>query len=188
MILSAQGQMAFANGSRQDIQFGVYTHHILLFDVGRPGINLPMKAVCPDGTRSVFGFGGVGGATAVGALGVGAGASGGAASGTTGGHSHHKRQFPSISALVGNGEDASALVFASTDPAVKSGFYAGKDDRYILTVEAINYDDYLKDVWFSLDIEYIEGPRPAGYLDVGGGAINIDGCEGGLAFREYQNS
>ncbi|KAF1817033.1 hypothetical protein P152DRAFT_478086 [Eremomyces bilateralis CBS 781.70] len=188
MVLEAQGQMSFANGSRQDIQFGVYTHHILFADIGRPAVSLPLGAVCPDGIKNAGGFAGQGAALAGSGPPPGVTASG--PPGQSEGHSHgRKRQappgskIPPISILVGNGEDASPLVFASKDPSVKSGFYIGEEDKFGLMAEVINYDNHDKDVWFSVDIEYIEGPREPDYLDVGGGALNIDGCSRGLAFH-----
>ncbi|KAF1809059.1 hypothetical protein P152DRAFT_174848 [Eremomyces bilateralis CBS 781.70] len=204
MVLRAQAQVAFANGSRQDTGFGVYTHHIIMMDIGRPMVTLPVEARCKNGTKG-------GGFDSLGALGGAAmGGMGGSGAGApSGGHSHGRKnkrqhdhsgsegtpmapegisvppgfQMPAISVLVGTGEDASPQVFASKDPKVKSGFYIGSNDTFTAMVEAVNYNPYEKDIYLSMDYEYIPGPREPGWLNSGIGSISIDGCEGGLGFH-----
>jgi hypothetical protein len=60
---------------------------------------------------------------------------------------------------------------------VKSVYAIPKNATMTLTMEAINYDDREKDIFLSLDYEYLLS-RPSGYMDVGMGAINFDGCPG----------
>lgn len=192
MVLQATAQVAFENGTRQDASAGVYTHHVIITDVGRPLVTLPVLAKCANGTQPGFtGFGGVG------TVPTGAGGAGGHGDGH--GHGHKKKRqsllgegfslpegidLPPISVFVGTGEDASPQVFASKDSKVKSGFYIGKDDMIMAMIEAINYHPYEKDIYLSIDIEYLPGEREPGWLDVGMGAINIDGCGGSIGFRK----
>jgi hypothetical protein len=76
-----------------------------------------------------------------------------------------------------NGGDESLLEFSvkrNSGSDVKSGFTIPKNPTMTFYLEAINYDNYRKDIFLFPDYEYLPGP-PTGYLDVGMGAINHDG-------------
>jgi hypothetical protein len=90
-------------------------------------------------------------------------------------------RFPHASIFIGKGREASATVFADPTRSFKTGYSIGKYDRITVTMELINYDEKEKEVYLTLDYEYLPN-APKGYLDVGIGAINSDGC-GAMAIR-----
>jgi hypothetical protein len=90
-------------------------------------------------------------------------------------------RFPNSSVFIGKGGEASATVFADLTKSIKTGYVIGKKDRITFTMELINYEEKEKEVYLTLDYEYLPN-GPTGYLDVGMGAINSDGC-GAMAIR-----
>jgi hypothetical protein len=154
MILAAQADMVFLNGTKADIGSGVYGHHIMTTDIGRSMIRAPVSTTC-NGISSSFGGG-----------------------------SKKKRQLGSMfgfpaSPLIAKGGEAFRQIFAALNSTVKSGFYIAKNDAMFMSAEIVNYDPVPKELYLSLDVEYIPG-RPSGYLDVGLGGISVQGCAGGL--------
>jgi hypothetical protein len=81
-----------------------------------------------------------------------------------------------VSILVGAGSEGTANVFTAMDSQVKTGFLLQKDDSLFITAEVINYDPQPKQIYLSLDYEYIEGDTE-GYMDTAMGALNVDGCK-----------
>jgi hypothetical protein len=85
---------------------------------------------------------------------------------------------PAISVFVGQGDEGSAMAFATKNSPIKSGFWVSNKDTFNFVAEVINYDNVEKDVYLSLEYEYLPMPsRPKEYYDVGMGAINVSPCE-----------
>lgn len=57
MVLYAQADLAWKNGTKADISGGVYSHHILMVDIGHPMVDMPIISRCADGSRGGFDFG-----------------------------------------------------------------------------------------------------------------------------------
>jgi hypothetical protein len=86
---------------------------------------------------------------------------------------------PKISVFVGQGDEVSAMTFASksTKYGLKSGFWVSSKDTFNVMAEVINYQNAEKDIYVTLDYEYLPMPsRPKDYYDVGMGAINVSPC------------
>lgn len=223
-MLSAQGKVVDQEGKKLDIDKGVYTHHILMADIGKPSTLNPAMVKC-DSSLSLFG-----GFDSLNLISVGGGVFGQASGGA--GHASHgseKAATASLSTMAsGNGAgmmllatgalmtiagtalstlaaallatntDISTLatslprgasvfvaagaegtenVFAANSSSVKTGYYVQKADKMVLQAEVVNYDSVAKDVYLSLDYEYIPNVgKGEGWLDVAMGAINVDGC------------
>jgi hypothetical protein len=58
---------------------------------------------------------------------------------------------------------------------IKSGYWIGKGGGMLLTSELVNYDTVEKDVYLTLDVEWVPGKDP-NMLDVGMGALSADRC------------
>jgi hypothetical protein len=70
------------------------------------------------------------------------------------------------------------MAFTTKNSPIKSGFWVSSKDTFNFMSEVINYDNVEKDVYLSLEYEYLSMPsRPKEYLDVGMGAINVSPCE-----------
>jgi hypothetical protein len=82
--------------------------------------------------------------------------------------------------LVGQGDDGHAMRFAHRGASFKSGLYISKKDQISFMGELINYDNYTKDIYATLEYEYIPNmpTRPREYYDVGMYAINVSPCGG----------
>jgi hypothetical protein len=82
--------------------------------------------------------------------------------------------------LVGQGDDGHAMRFAERGTSFKSGLYISKKDQINFMGELINYDNYTKDIYTTLEYEYIPNmpARPKDYYDVGMYAINVTPCGG----------
>jgi hypothetical protein len=78
---------------------------------------------------------------------------------------------PAVSVFIGKGNEEGAAVFAAPNSTVKSGFYFSKADKLYMTAELVNYKPVDRDIYISMDCEYIKGSgsKPAGYMDVGMG-------------------
>jgi hypothetical protein len=80
------------------------------------------------------------------------------------------------STFIVNGGDGSMVEFAvkkASGNNVKSCHAIPKDTSMIYVMEAINYDHYPKDIFLSLNYQYLPS-RPSGYMDVSIVAINCD--------------
>lgn len=198
MVLSAKSDIVHADGSKLDIGGdNVYSHHVIMTVMGRSmaPINV-VPGMCPDGKMGGFNFGDI-----LGGSGMSHGSMGGghadkpAAHGGMSMKQKIKRQlagfqlpkgidlnmitkFIKFSVFMGQGEDSSGLVFTDPTDTIKSGFYLGKGDDMNMMAELINYNEAKKDVYVTLDYEYIPDmkTRPADYLQVGMNAINVDPC------------
>jgi hypothetical protein len=61
---------------------------------------------------------------------------------------------------------------------MKSGFYMNKSDKINLMTEVINYSNEEKDIYLTIDYEYLPNlpALPKDFLDVGIGAITVSPC------------
>jgi hypothetical protein len=59
--------------------------------------------------------------------------------------------------------------------AIKSGYWIGKGGKMYLTSEIVNYDTVEKQIYLTIDIEWVPG-KEAGMYDVGMGALSSDRC------------
>jgi len=150
VILSAKTQMAHKDLSPAEIGSGVYTHHIIMTDLGRPQIPSPVNINCPGLPRMDSCIAGKGMPAMA-------------------------KFLPKASVFMAIGGDGRDVLFTSKDRSVQSGYHLGSKDRMVAQAEVINYDAIDKEVYFSLDYEYLQG-RPAGTLDVSLSAIDISGC------------
>jgi hypothetical protein len=201
MVLSARAEIVDKDGKKLDTKDGVYIHHILVADLGRKMVVPPMaptgfssKGGCPARAKGVKGAGGMGGMSGMSGvrpkslskLRKKAPQFGGLGS-LFGGKAGSSSSLPSgLSLFIGKGNEGDSSIFAPLNStAVKSGFWIGKNDKMTATAEVVNYRDTPKDVYFAIDMEYLkfDGGRPAGYLDVGFGALLIEQC-GNLFFRK----
>ncbi|KAE9970644.1 hypothetical protein EG328_006128 [Venturia inaequalis] len=161
MVLAAKMETSDKTGQKIGITEGIYTHHFITIDMGRNQVPNPVKSTCPPKSASA----------------------------KPADHSHGRRQLPDIatsglfgagmSVFVGKGNEAGRSVFASTNNTVKSGFYVSGKDKMYMTAELVNYEPEDRDIYVMIDYEYIpstDGKRPADYMDVGMGAIAVDGC------------
>ncbi|KAF2666845.1 hypothetical protein BT63DRAFT_457803 [Microthyrium microscopicum] len=203
MVLYAQADVSDKTGKKMDIDKGVYSHHVIMADVGRVMVPVPAFAKCPDGSIGGFNFdpakmagGGMGGAG-------GKAGHGDAGHGksmlkkrqfagsvdpkmidmlkTPGGQAMMAKMMPAISIFVGQGDDGTAMRYAAPKGSViKSGFHIGKNDEMNLMSEVVNYDNAVKDIYVSLDYEYIPMPGKVedGWYDTGNAALNVQPCGG----------
>lgn len=221
MVLSAQGKVVNQDGKKLDIDRGVYTHHVIMTDIGKQQSLNPAMVKC-DNSMSFFG-----GFDSLNLIQVGGGVFGQAGHG---GHEGGGKAAPvtlstlaegtgagmmmlatgtlmtiagtTLSALaaallatntdisiftpymprgasvfVGAGAEGTENVFAANSTTVKTGYYVQKQDKMLLQAEVVNYDPMAKDVYLSLEYEYIPHiGKEEGWLDVAMGAINVDGC------------
>jgi hypothetical protein len=92
--------------------------------------------------------------------------------------------MPSISVFIGQGDEGSAMAFTAKNSPIKSGFWVSATDKFNVMSEAINYDNVAKEMYISMEYEYLPMPsRPKEYYDVGMGAINVSPC-GSIALCE----
>ncbi|KAF2395827.1 hypothetical protein EJ06DRAFT_255790 [Trichodelitschia bisporula] len=201
MVLFAKADLATKTGEKADIGQGVYSHHVIITDIGHPMVMMPVTVRCPGGGMGGFNFGGM----MAGSKGGDAAAKGGSgmAGMSHGGHAPvvQRRQAsdsplsgllgalgklgstlstlaPPISVFVGQGDEGSGLTFQTKGSTLKSGFYLSAKDQLNMMAEVINYKNVGQDVYITLEYEYIPNlpTRPKEYLDVGMGAINVDPC------------
>jgi hypothetical protein len=93
--------------------------------------------------------------------------------------------MPGISVFIGQGDEGSAMTFTAKNSPIKSGFWIGDKDKFNVMSEAINYDNVAKDMYISMEYEYLPMPsRPKEYYDVGMGAINVSPCSS-IALCEF---
>ncbi|KAF1810042.1 hypothetical protein P152DRAFT_484128 [Eremomyces bilateralis CBS 781.70] len=190
MVLEASSETTFKDGKRMGLGDGLYTHHILFIDSGRPSVKSPLKPVCTNGTAGMTMTRPGGGVVApIQETGGIEDTSPGISTGDSHSHGHKVRRssslpldrrqmaFPGISLLVGIGHDATPHVYDVKGDDVNAGFYIGAGDPIIMMAELINYDPAEKETYIKLEYEYLSGGRPEGYLDVVQNAINMEGCK-----------
>ena len=124
-----------------------------------------LERVCADiGAGSLLGGGKSGGGKGLGKMGI---------------------FTPGISVFIGQGDEGSAMAFTAKNSPIKSGFWIGDKDKFNVMSEAINYDNVAKDMYISMEYEYLPMPsRPKEYYDVGMGAINVSPCSS-IAICEF---
>jgi hypothetical protein len=84
--------------------------------------------------------------------------------------------MPAVAVFVGgDGSAGSGSAFAAKNSPVKSGVYIAKSDSFQFSSEIVNYDKVEKDIYLTLDFEYVAGKIP-GLLDVGMGALSVVDC------------
>jgi len=159
MVLKASQLTSDKDGNWEGVEQGVYTHHFVSISTGKPQIMNPVFPRC----------GRPGNATAPAPAPMQ--------------HAHGRAvdlstaAAPGMSVFIGKGNDEAPSVFASRDPKVKSGYYLAKDGRMILSAELNNYLPKDRDIYISMDYEYIQssvsGSKPPGYLDVGFGSMGV---------------
>ncbi len=49
MVLYAQADLAKKDGTKADIGSGVYSHHLIMTDIGHPMVAPPVMVMCPNG-------------------------------------------------------------------------------------------------------------------------------------------
>jgi hypothetical protein len=49
MVLYAQADLAKKDGTKADIGSGVYSHHLIMTDIGHPMVAPPVMGICPNG-------------------------------------------------------------------------------------------------------------------------------------------
>jgi len=59
--------------------------------------------------------------------------------------------------FIGQGEDNGEIVFTSQDGSYPAGFQLGAKDRFILLGDYVNYNNVSKDVYVTMDLEYVDG-------------------------------
>jgi hypothetical protein len=121
---------------------------------------------------------------------------GGLTSGSQGSHSHSKRQqvpawleslIPKSSVFVGGGGSVgsgSAFAVPTRVSDVRSGAYVGPKDTFQFSSEIINYDRVDKDIYLTLDFEWVPG-KVENLHNVGMGSVGLD-C-GSFAFQPPKN-
>ncbi|TLD25685.1 hypothetical protein E2P81_ATG09342 [Venturia nashicola] len=186
-VFKVMANFAYKDGRQADVANGVYTHHIILADLSgkgqlMPPVNPPKctngAVLSPMPPMGAMGPKSPGGTTTPA---NGAPAAGGMAGMSHGGHSRRsapisKRQF-GMSVFVGGGGSMGSGNPFSPKPGsnVKAGYWIGKGGKMYLTSEIVNYDPVEKDIYFTLDLEWVPG-KAADLLDVGLGALTADAC------------
>jgi hypothetical protein len=60
--------------------------------------------------------------------------------------------------FIGGSEDTGEpLMFTSQDGTYESGFLVGKNDNFVLTTDLVNYNNVTKNIYVSMDIEWVNG-------------------------------
>jgi hypothetical protein len=190
-VLKAMANFAFADGKQAEVADGVYIHHIIIADYGgKSQLMMPVQPpMCPKGGMitpmpPMMGMGGSKPATASGTTGAPAAAN--PMAGMSHGHSRRsfintrsnksKRQFGMSVFIGGGGAMGSGNPFAPQPGSnIKSGYWIGKSGGMQLTSEIVNYDNKDKDLYLTLDVEWVPGKAPD-MLDVGMGALSADNC------------
>lgn len=161
MVLKASQLTSDKDGKWEGVEQGVYTHHFVSISTGKRQIMNPVFPKCGRSNN----------ATAP------------APAPAPMQHAHGQTvdlstaAEPGMSVFIGKGNDEAPSVFASRDPKVKSGYYLPKDGRMVLSAELNNYLPKDRDIYISMDYEYIQSPvsgsKPLGYLDVGFGSMGV---------------
>jgi hypothetical protein len=59
--------------------------------------------------------------------------------------------------FIGQGEDNGEIIFTTQDGSYPAGFFLGARDRFILLGDYVNFNAVSKDVYVTLDLEYVDG-------------------------------
>jgi hypothetical protein len=185
-VYKAIANFAYENGTQADVTQGVYTHHIIIADIGgKVQLDMPISAPkCKNGVTLMPGAGIAGMSAPKAKSGTGSPEKGahGAHKRVASTRQHQKRQFAALglqfSVFVGGGGDmGSGHPFApKTGGNVKSGYHIGKSSSFQLQAEVVNYDTIEKNLYLTLDVEWKAG-KSSDLLDVGMGALTADRCD-----------
>jgi hypothetical protein len=215
VVLSGNADATDKSGRRLELGDGVYNHHIIMSDFGKKPTGARLMAKCNGSLTYGFQIGQTGtkdGRGGMGGMMMGMGREMGLKASTNPasqkapatsvtvaatetpnllnrlvtvlGNIFQERFYSAV--FIGKGGEASATVFADPTKSIKTGYAIGQKDRITVTMELINYDEVEKEIYLTLDYEYLPN-APIGYLDVGMGAINSDGC-GAMAIRMRSSS
>jgi hypothetical protein len=172
MLLKADYSLTDAAGTRLTLLDGVYIHHIIIMDATPSSGTTTLMAATPSCGKAGSGLGLVGGL-----FGGGKGALPSPARGVGG-------------VLISKGHENQPTMYAAPGAPFKSGFWLGRTDAITANVEAINYKNEPREVYLSIDTEYVQmEKRPTDYLAVGQGMITSGGCNmAGLALRKCSST
>lgn len=169
MVLSARVDLALKDGSTADLTHGVYSHHILMNDIGTSTAAWPISVLCDDSDPIV--------------------------NMPEDGHEHTRTSMAQpaadtadtpFSLFLIQGEDSATINFASNSSQFESGFYRSRGNQIIMTAELVNYKNSENEVYFTLDYEYIPmKSKPAEFYNVTVGRFNMNGCENYM-WRRYE--
>lgn len=183
MILKAAYDLADKNGKRLDLSDGVYIHHIVMMD--RTGKSPSGGGIAPSfnckGTGKGFGKGF--GASPKGGMGMARHA------GSIADAFGAPDQIPGFgAAMIAKGHEMDDILYAAPNSTIKSGFWVGPKDGMFAQIEAINYRNTPRDVYLSIDAEFLPmDKRPDDYLHVALGMMTAASCSQGtaLTFRTF---
>jgi hypothetical protein len=60
-------------------------------------------------------------------------------------------------AVQGEDNGDSAIIYTATNGTFNSGFYIGPNDQFLINSDLVNYNAEAKDVYVTMDIEYVPG-------------------------------
>jgi hypothetical protein len=85
--------------------------------------------------------------------------------------------------MITKGGEDKVSFYRALNSTLQTGFWLGKQDNISISIEAINYKNDPKDVYFAIDYEYLPFPegKPKDFYDVTMGMMSSNGC-GKLAF------
>jgi hypothetical protein len=175
MLLKADYSLTDRDGKRLTLVDGVYIHHIIVMDNTPASGTVTLLAATPSCGKA-GGLGQLGGLIQ-GFLGGSLGGAKGRVPKGVGG------------VLISKGHANEATMYAVPGAPFQSGFWLGKNDAIMANVEAISYKDEQREVYLSIDTEYLQmEKRPSEYLAVGQGMITSGGCSmTGLALRKFRH-
>lgn len=190
MVLRANAQITDNVGKPLDLTSEVYTHHILISELGKTAPMAPLKQPpfpknCP--TTSLAGMSGMLNGLSGFSLGTKSGS--GSMSGV---HSHGRRapqlgggnlsgKSRGLSMFIAKGNEGDTSVYSAlNDTVVKSGYWIAEGSQMSASAEVVNYRNNSREVYMTVDIEYLKGfnTRPKEYLEVGFGTIIVLSCDG----------
>ncbi|KAF2400927.1 hypothetical protein EJ06DRAFT_521587 [Trichodelitschia bisporula] len=198
-VLKAIANLAYKDGKQADVATGVYTHHIIMSQTkfGRKQLFMPLNPPkCPGGGMFGMNMGGMMStsksvpspssaalAHSHGRRQLPNGVNGtpkistpSKGSAPASSSSWFDNLIPAVAVFVGGGGSAgSGSAFAARNSNVKSGVYITKSDTFQFTSEIVNYDPVDKEIFLTVDFEWVPGKIP-GLLDVGMGALSVDDC------------
>jgi hypothetical protein len=90
-------------------------------------------------------------------------------------------QPPGMSVLTGSSEDKGGAFYTSMDGKFNSGYYVGKNDKVIMNSDMVNYSNQTKELYWLVDIQYIEGKVPD-HLEVVNQLWSVGTCDGQIGF------
>jgi hypothetical protein len=161
---------AYENGTQVDVANGVYIHHIIITDFSGKSQLMPpvIPPICSNGAII---------SPMPPMTGMAPKTPGGEKTGMDSmGHMRSKRQSGMSVFVGGGGSVGSGNPFATrVGSNVKSGYWIGARGSMQLTSEIVNYDKMEKNIYLTLDIEWVLGKDP-NMLDVGMGALSADRC------------